>query len=323
MQFGCDLQLKNARTHTALDLATDPEVRALIQLGINSKNCASSKCGHSRFDFRNVQYYCENSNKFYASTCCTRDWVFESKDSGVKERPVCRSDKVLENIMKAENDLKEAMETNDFKILDDVRERIIAANTDIDVKLKHEADVLHLKLEKELDIKNFISEVLHVGNYKTIRKSVTVLNKKLADAKVLGVEVDPSLEKEVNEHSARLISERNLRFEMENMYVSGSTKETVEKLQELINVADESKVEGAYLNNANDLARKMNDNILARDTYEMMHAYPVREYTDPEPVDPKTGKPIKVKEDKKKKPKRKKKEPQLQYPDWATTIEDV
>ena len=134
---------------------------------------------------------------------------------------------------------------------------------------------------------------MHVDNYKTIRKSVTVLNKKLADAKELGVEVDPSLEKEVNEHSSRLISERNLRFEMENMYVSGSTKETVTKLQELIDIATENKVEDSYMNKANDLADKMNANILARDTYEMMHAYPERIYPEPDPVDPKTGKPIK------------------------------
>lgn len=98
------------------------------------------------------------------------------------------------------------------------------------MKLLDEAEVLHLKLEKELDIKNFISSVLHVGNYKTIRKSVTILNKKLEEAKKLGVEVDANLEREINEHSARLISERNLRFEMENMYVSASTKDTVDKL---------------------------------------------------------------------------------------------
>ena len=35
------------------------------------------------------------------------------------------------------------------------------------------------QLEKELDIREYINSVLHVGNYKTIRKSVTVLNKKL------------------------------------------------------------------------------------------------------------------------------------------------
>ena len=47
------------------------------------------------------------------------------------------------------------------------------------------------------------------------------------------------------------------------------------------------------MNKANDLADKMNANILARDTYEMMHAYPERIYPEPDPVDPKTGKPIK------------------------------
>jgi len=33
---------------------------------------------------------------------------------------------------------------------------ILSANLDIDVKLKHAAEGLHLKLEKELDIRNFI-----------------------------------------------------------------------------------------------------------------------------------------------------------------------
>jgi len=97
-----------------------------------------------------------------------------------------------------------------------------------------EAEVLHLKLEKELDIRNFIASVAHVDDYKTIRKSVTVLNKKHKEAEKLGVIIDPVLIQGINECSHRLISERNLRFEMENMYVSAATKDTVEKLQGLI-----------------------------------------------------------------------------------------
>ena len=206
----------------------------MISAGINTKNCSGTKCGNSKFDFRNVQYYCENCGKFYCHRCSTRDWVFEDKDASVAERPVCRCDNCLNKIQKGEVELRQAMETNDFGILDEVRAKVMDAKLDIDVRLKHDADVQHLKLEKELEIKNFISEVLHVPNYKTIRKSVSVLNKKLAEAKALDIEVDPNLEKEINEHSARLISERNLRFEMENMYVSGSTKETVDRLNELI-----------------------------------------------------------------------------------------
>jgi len=48
------------------------------------------------------------------------------------------------------------MATNDFATLDRVYMRIKEDNTDIDVKLMDEAAILHLRLEKELDIKNFI-----------------------------------------------------------------------------------------------------------------------------------------------------------------------
>ena len=54
MQFGVDLNLKNARVHTPLDLATDPETRELIQRGIKTTHCSGTKCGNSKFDFRNI-----------------------------------------------------------------------------------------------------------------------------------------------------------------------------------------------------------------------------------------------------------------------------
>ena len=41
---------------------------------------------------------------------------------------------------------------------------------DIDVKLKKKAEVMHLKLEHELKIKNFLREKDHHDNYKEIRK---------------------------------------------------------------------------------------------------------------------------------------------------------
>jgi hypothetical protein len=58
--------------------------------------------------------------------------------------------------------------------------------------------VLHLKLEKELDIRNFIKSVEHVENYKTILKSVKVLNEKRDNAENLGVKLDPELNESVN-----------------------------------------------------------------------------------------------------------------------------
>jgi hypothetical protein len=54
--------------------------------------------------------------------------------------------------------------------------------TDIDVQMLYEAQVLHLKLDKELDIRNYISSLAHNNDYKTIRKSANVLLIKMKDA---------------------------------------------------------------------------------------------------------------------------------------------
>ena len=243
MQFGVDLNLKNARVHTPLDLATDPDTRALIQKGIKTTHCSGRNCGGSKFDFRNIQFYCENCDRFFARTCCRKEWVYEHKDSEEKERPVCRCDDCHDAISQAEVQLREAMDSNNFATLDAVFSKIRAAKTDIDVQLFDQAEVLHHRLEKELEIKNFIDSVLHVENYKTIRKSVKVLNDKLAEAEKHGIVIDPAMIQHINETGKRLISERNLRFEMENMHVSSSSKETVEKLQGLINEATTYNVE--------------------------------------------------------------------------------
>ena len=76
-----------------------------------------------------------------------------------------------------------------------------------------------------------MESLAHVTVYKTILKSVKVLQDMEKSAKKLGVELDPELETEINQCSQRLISERNLRFEMENMYISGADQVTVDKLQ--------------------------------------------------------------------------------------------
>ena len=55
-----------------------------------------------------------------------------------------------------------------------------------------------MKLEKELDIRNFIASVAHVDNYKTILKSVKVLNDKRDAAEALGIKLDHALVESVN-----------------------------------------------------------------------------------------------------------------------------
>lgn len=101
---------------------------------------------------------------------------------------------------------------------------------------------MHLKLEKQLDIRNFIKSVDFIEDYKTILKSVKTLNDKVENAKNLGVELDPILIAEVNKCTSRLISERNLRFQMEMTKVHTSENDHVENLKNLIEKAEENGV---------------------------------------------------------------------------------
>jgi len=129
----------------------------------------------------------------------------------------------------------------------------MASGVDIDVKLKWEAERLHLKLEKELDIKNFIASVAHVDNYKTILKSVKTLNEKMDRAAQLDVQLEDSLIEEINSCTQRLTAERNLRFEMDNVDVMGSNDDTIGAMQDLIQKATETGVEEVYMQQANKM----------------------------------------------------------------------
>lgn len=156
---------------------------------------------------------------------------------------MCRCNDCQKTINDSQKALEHAMGTREFVTVDKVLTQILNDKIDIDVKKKHNAEVLHLKLEKELDIRNFINSVAHVENYKTILKSVKILNDKQKAAEDLDVVLDTQIIQDINDCSSRLISERNLRFEMDSIYVSGSSHKSVEQLKGLINRAHETNVE--------------------------------------------------------------------------------
>jgi hypothetical protein len=215
------------------------------------------------------------------------------------------------------------MRTNDFHVVDRVRSFIINNNIDIDIKLKHSADVLHLKLEKELDIRNYIKSVSHIDDYKTILKSVKTLNDKMTAAQNMGVELDLGVIAEINRCTSRLISERNLRHEMEMTNVSKSEHDNVNQLKNLIERAHEHGVHDSYTLDAEKLQQKMNGNIRAREILQMLLDYPEREYPVIEVVDPKKKKSAVKKDEKEKKKKKKKKEPPFPIPEWATELQSL
>ena len=63
------------------------------------------------------------------------------------------------------------------------------------------------------------------------------LNDKVEKAKNLGVELDQTFIGDVNRCTSRLISERNLRYQMESLKVQQSEHETVDELKGLIEKA--------------------------------------------------------------------------------------
>ena len=185
---GIDINIRNARGHTPFNLATEGRTRDLIKRALMTKYCASCS---SKFTFQNLRYICMSSNDFFCFNCSATSWEFEKYDSIEKERPVCRSLEANKIINKHENSLREAMETDDYYSVDAAISEINNKRLDIDVKLKHEAELLHLKLEHELNIRTFIEEKLqYVEDFQKIKKLVNILNEKVQAAVDDNVDLD-------------------------------------------------------------------------------------------------------------------------------------
>lgn len=63
---GVDVDVKNARGHTPLDLATQGEVKQLIMSAMKTEKCVIDR---SKFDFKNIRYYCESCKRFLCAKC--------------------------------------------------------------------------------------------------------------------------------------------------------------------------------------------------------------------------------------------------------------
>ena len=124
---------------------------------------------------------------------------------------------------------------------------------------------------------------------------------------------------DVNRTTSRLISERNLRHQMENLKVHASDHGHVAHVKNLIEKAQEHGVAPQYREHAEKIQLKMNGNIRAREILQMLLDYPERDYPEPEVLDPKKKKQVKKEDDKKKK-KKKRKEPPFPIPDWANEL---
>lgn len=105
----------------------------------------------------------------------------------------------VQKINVAEQNLVKAMDSNEFYTVDKALTDILNQHIDIDVKLLYKGECEHLRLQRELDIVQFIKSVEHLDDYKVIRKSVESLNNKVKSAKEMGVELSEDSMREVNQ----------------------------------------------------------------------------------------------------------------------------
>ena len=133
-----------------------------------------------------------------------------------------------------------------------------------------EAKILELKLEKELEIKTFITSLSHVDNYKTILKSAGILMKMMSNAQSLGVDIEDELMDTINKQHQRLISERDLRNEIAIIDVPSASHESVKVLNDRIKDASEKSVEDEYLQKGQHLSSQMQGNLKAREVLKML-----------------------------------------------------
>lgn len=88
------------------------------------------------------------------------------------------------------------METDEFYALDKAMNN--CKGIDLDVRLRKDAEVQHMRLMHELKIRTFLKEKDHHDNYKYIRKDVEKINHMIGEAEELEIELDNKLVTQVN-----------------------------------------------------------------------------------------------------------------------------
>ena len=220
--------------------------------------------------------------------------------------------------------MNEKIEMNQYGDLDGALKQVREKNIIVDTKLLEKARIEHERLKTEELILKYIESLSYVGNYKTIQKSVFVLKSMLEDAINKGVVLDPIIMERADKESRRLISERNLRYQVDITNPGEASSETVMLLEDLVADAEAHDVAVVYIECAKVIILKMKENIEAHYILRLFLDYPLREYPEPVLLDSRGRKippksPTPQKEEAKKNAK-KKKEPKFLIPDWATEL---
>lgn len=311
LAFGVQVNHKNNRSHTPIQMTSDPELKEIIQGAISANRC--KKCS-SVFDIRNTKHLCQVCKKYFCTNCKIFSWVFIAPDSTEEEKPVLRCSDCQTLVDQAEYQLQEAIDSNSLPKLTSLIEKISNENINVDVKILHRANREVIRLKTELEINNFIGTLQYVESYKTIQKSVYLLKEMQDEAAKQGIKLDQKLLDKIQKERERLMAERNLRYQVDIVGLPDATPEMVKTIEELASICDQREVSVTYVQKARELSGKMKEIIESHNILRRFLDYPLREYPDFAPPDPKK-KPNPAEEAKKKK-----KEPKIQVPDWAEEL---
>ena len=282
MGLGIDLDYKNSRSHKAIDLTTNKDIEDLINKILKAKECCLC---HKIFDFDNKRYLCSIKEDIICKNCSRIDYYYPTEDSEEKDIRDCRCKDCQDEIIKAENDLREAILSNNLEKL--TTQFAESKKYKIDLHLYKEATLNEDRLKREKDIKEHLDSLKVVEDHKTILKQVDELDKKLKDAEDNNVQLDKNLIQRAKDEKLRLLAEKELRQFLSNVTIGMASKENLDDLTEKVETADKYKVAEEYVAKGKDLKEKFVLNLDAKDIMAKLKDYPIREYPVVEEVDPK------------------------------------
>jgi hypothetical protein len=282
MGLGIDLDYKNSRSHKAIDLTTNKKIEDLINKTLKTKECCIC---HKIFDFDNKRYLCSIKEDIICKNCSRIDYYFPTEDAEEKDIRDCRCKNCQDEILKAENDLQIAIDSNDLEKL--TTQFAESKKYKIDLHLKKLATLTEDRLKREKDVRGHLDSLKVVEDHKTILKKVDELDKKLKNAEDNNVQLDKNLLQRASDEKKRLLAEKELRQLLSNITIEMASQENLENLTQKVDTADACKVAEEYVSKGKDLKEKFVLNLDAKDIMAKFKDYPIREYPVVEEVDPK------------------------------------
>jgi ribosomal protein L19 len=213
----------------------------------------------------------------------------------------------------AEYQLQEAIDSNSFVKLTTLIDKVRDENINVDIKILVKAKKEAQRMKMEIEINNFIGTLQFVENYKTIQKSIYLLKNMQENAVENGIKLEQKMVDKIHKETERLMAERNLRYQLDITGIADGTPEMVKKIDELARICEENDVSSTYIHKGRALTEKMKEIIESHNILRKFLDYPLREYPDFAPPDPKK-KPNPAEEAKKKKGSK------IPIPEWAEEL---